>query len=473
MQWTMNQNSLFAILLRSSFVWSFLIAGCMTAVMFAVIPEAYRAVASVSGLPFIVIGCMAAWRQLRAPSARASRAPPRPSAAMSWNEFRQALSEAYKREGYDVQPTEGAADLELRKEWRRTLVSCKRWKVGRTGVEPLRDLVKAKEAREAHECMYVAVGDISDNAREFAKKNGVALIGPCRARAHDSGKGDCARPRRRAGPRVRVVFDLVRATRRRPRSSPVRDRARRLAPVPRAGRLEVASARAHALTPGDNPSQDPNQQLALRIVPSRPATPQPPPASTREAPPSPAPLPRPRAVIPRPMTRPTPPVIATPAPAPAIVVAAGSAGAASRRGHAGAARARAADDAGPRVLHRAASTRARRDGRVAGERRQRQRAPRPRDRAESRVALDVDVRPGAAATAAARSRSGRLDYDDAQFTFYGWSKEINRQDVPGHRRAHAAATRTSASRSCARSSPSSATTSPATFAGTRCASRAT
>ena len=74
MQWTMNENSLFAILLRSSFVWSFLIAGCMTAVMLAVIPEAYRAVAFVSGLPFLVIGCLAAWRQLRAPSgARISR----------------------------------------------------------------------------------------------------------------------------------------------------------------------------------------------------------------------------------------------------------------------------------------------------------------------------------------------------------------------------------------------------------------
>lgn len=178
MQWTMNENSLFAILLRSSFVWSFLIAGCMTAVMFAVIPEAYRAAAFVSGLPFFVIGCMAAWRQLRAPSGARIARTAEAVRAMSWNEFRQALSEAYKRDGFDVQPAEGAADLELRKEWRRTLVSCKRWKVGRTGVEPLRDLVKAKEAREAHECMYVAVGDVSDNAREFAKKNGVALIGP-------------------------------------------------------------------------------------------------------------------------------------------------------------------------------------------------------------------------------------------------------------------------------------------------------
>ena len=178
MQWTMNENSLFAILLRASFLWSFLIAGCMIAVMMAVLPEAYRVVGILSGLPFVVIGCIAAWRQLRAPSAARIERTAEAVRRMSWNEFRQALSDAYRREGFDVQPAEGAADFELRKEWRRSLVSCKRWKVGRTGVEPLRDLVKAKEAREAHECMYVAVGDISDNAREFAKKNGVVLIGP-------------------------------------------------------------------------------------------------------------------------------------------------------------------------------------------------------------------------------------------------------------------------------------------------------
>ena len=178
MQWTMNENSLFAILLRSSFLWSFMIAAVMIGVMLALLPEAYRIVGVVSALPFIVIGCMAAWRQLRAPSAARVARTAEAVRAMSWSEFRTALSDAYRREGYDVQPAEGPADLELRKEWRRSLVSCKRWKVGRTGVEPLRDLVKAKEAREAHECMYVAVGEISDNAREFAQKNAVALIGP-------------------------------------------------------------------------------------------------------------------------------------------------------------------------------------------------------------------------------------------------------------------------------------------------------
>ena len=178
MQWTMNENSLFAILLRSSFVWSFGIAAVMIAAMVALLPEAYRVVGIVSGLPFIAIGCMSLWRQLRSPSQARIARTTEAVRAMSWSEFRTALSDAYRREGFDVQPAEGAADFELRKEWRRSLVSAKRWKVGRTGVEPLRDLVKAKEARDAHECMYVAVGEISDNAREFAKKNAVALIGP-------------------------------------------------------------------------------------------------------------------------------------------------------------------------------------------------------------------------------------------------------------------------------------------------------
>lgn len=177
MQWTMNENSLFAILLRSSFAWSFLIAAVVVGAMMAFLPEAYRVVGIVSGLPFIVIGCMSAWRQMKAPSAARIARTAEAVRAMSWSEFREALSDAYRRDGYEVKPSEGAADLEITKEWRRTLVSCKRWKVGRTGVEPLRDLVKAKDAREAHGCMYVAIGDISDNAREFAKQSAVTLVG--------------------------------------------------------------------------------------------------------------------------------------------------------------------------------------------------------------------------------------------------------------------------------------------------------
>jgi len=62
-------------------------------------------------------------------------------------------------------------------------VSGKRWKVARTGIEPLRDLYAAKEAREAHECLYIATGEITDNARQFAQDKQIRLVdGPELAR---------------------------------------------------------------------------------------------------------------------------------------------------------------------------------------------------------------------------------------------------------------------------------------------------
>jgi restriction system protein len=197
MRFAMNENSLFAVLLRSSFVWSFALAGGMIALMMALLPEAYRVAGIVAGLPFAVIGCMALWRQLKLPSAARVERTTEAVRAMSWAEFKGALADAWRREGYDVRDVDGsAADFELRKEWRRSLVSCKRWKVGRTGVEPLRELVKAKELREAHDCMYVAVGEISDNARDFARKNAVALIGAAElARLMPKGTGKAAAPR--------------------------------------------------------------------------------------------------------------------------------------------------------------------------------------------------------------------------------------------------------------------------------------
>lgn len=177
MQFTMNENSLFAILLRSGWWISFLIAAAMIGVLVVVLPEAYRYAAVVSGAPFIVVGCMAAWRQWRAPSSKKIEKTIADVRAMSWTQFAPALAAAYRSDGYDVQPlASGAADFEMTKDWRRTLVCVKRWKVARTGIAPLRDLVKLKDTREAHACAYVTVGEITDNARQFATKHGVTFV---------------------------------------------------------------------------------------------------------------------------------------------------------------------------------------------------------------------------------------------------------------------------------------------------------
>ena len=62
-------------------------------------------------------------------------------------------------------------------------MSCKRFKVARTGIEPLRELFAAKEAREVHDCITSPIGEVTDNARAFATSTAIKLVGRARARA--------------------------------------------------------------------------------------------------------------------------------------------------------------------------------------------------------------------------------------------------------------------------------------------------
>ena len=67
MRLKMKENSLFAILLRSPWWISFVIAAVIGLVAALMMPVEYRTLAAFSGTPFFIVGCMAAWRQLRAP----------------------------------------------------------------------------------------------------------------------------------------------------------------------------------------------------------------------------------------------------------------------------------------------------------------------------------------------------------------------------------------------------------------------
>ena len=178
MQWRMNENSLFAVLLRSSWWISFAIAAALTAIAIALLPEPYRVFGAVTGLPFLVIGCIAAWKQFQAPSTARIESTLAAVRAMSWVEFSRAIEAAYRQDGYDVTAVNAtAADFKIRKEWRIALVGCKRWKAARTGIEPLQDLHAAKEAHDAQECIYVTTGECTDNARTFAAKHAITLVG--------------------------------------------------------------------------------------------------------------------------------------------------------------------------------------------------------------------------------------------------------------------------------------------------------
>jgi restriction system protein len=167
------ENSLFAILLRSRWWVSLLVALGAFGVVRLFLHEGYALFAA---LPFIVIAVMALWKQRGVPSGARLDAAIDALRAMTWEEFARALEQGYRREGYSVKRVEGAADFEVEKAGRLLLVAAKRWKASSTGVEPLKELVAAGEAREAVACVYVLAGEMTQNALGFAKKTKISWV---------------------------------------------------------------------------------------------------------------------------------------------------------------------------------------------------------------------------------------------------------------------------------------------------------
>jgi len=174
MKLEMNQNSLFAILLRKPWWVSAAIAGGVFALARIWLPPLYAAFVP---LPFIVIGVYAGWQQLRAPSAARVAEGVAVLRGMSWEEFSAALEAAFRREGYEVSRFSGPqADFQLARAGRTSLVAAKRWKATRAGIEPLRELHAAGRAAEAQELIYVTTGEVTDNAGRFAAEKNVRVL---------------------------------------------------------------------------------------------------------------------------------------------------------------------------------------------------------------------------------------------------------------------------------------------------------
>jgi restriction system protein len=129
-----------------------------------------------AALPFIVIAVVALWKQLRVPSGARLDAAIDKLRAMTWEEFARALEQGFQREGYSVKRVEGAADFELERAGRLSLVAARRWKASSTGVAPLKELAAAGEAREAAECVYVLGGEMTENAQGFAQKSKINWV---------------------------------------------------------------------------------------------------------------------------------------------------------------------------------------------------------------------------------------------------------------------------------------------------------
>ena len=172
----MAKNSLFAVLLRSPWWVSLSIAAVTGLAAMILLPESLRAVGVFSGFPFVVLATMAAWKQWHVPSAARVEQTRQAVATMSWPAFSALLEDAFKRDGYSVQRgTHDAVDFVLERQGRRMVVSARRWKSARTGLETLRALQSARDTAEAPDALCIGLGTLTDTARAFAAEHRVVV----------------------------------------------------------------------------------------------------------------------------------------------------------------------------------------------------------------------------------------------------------------------------------------------------------
>lgn len=177
MKFKMAKNSLFAILLRSPWWISIAIVVVFTLASIAVLPKEYVGFGVMGGLPFLVIGLMAARKQWGAPSSAKVAEALAQVGTLTWKNFSDQIERMYAQQGYAVTRLHNAkADFQLDKGGQTWLVSCKRWKAANHGVEVLRDLVAAKDTLGAQHGIYLSLVPVSDTAKRFAAAQGITLL---------------------------------------------------------------------------------------------------------------------------------------------------------------------------------------------------------------------------------------------------------------------------------------------------------
>jgi restriction system protein len=169
-------RNLFEFLVQQPWWVSMAGAVLLTMGVGALFPPEKRALGVAAGLPFLIVGLIAAWRQWTGPSAAKLTEVQEKALAMNWPEFSAYLTRAFQSNGFEVKPYAGkGADFEISKPGKHLLVSCKRWKAANVGVEPLRELQAAAEAKGLR-AMLLTMGRISPAAFDYAAQERIDLM---------------------------------------------------------------------------------------------------------------------------------------------------------------------------------------------------------------------------------------------------------------------------------------------------------
>ncbi|MCP1727598.1 restriction system protein [Natronospira proteinivora] len=126
-----------------------------------------------------------------------------PVESLSWRDFEQMLAGAFREQGYLVAdnppgPDEGI-DLRLRKGREKIYVQAKHWHHKPVGVSVIREHHGVVTAAGVDAGIVVSSSGFTPDAKRFAKKAGVRLIGPVELRRWFTGQSPKSEPQNTAG----------------------------------------------------------------------------------------------------------------------------------------------------------------------------------------------------------------------------------------------------------------------------------
>lgn len=104
-------------------------------------------------------------------------------AALTWQQFEEVIADAFRRHGYRVREVggrgraDGGVDLLLSRSGETMVVQAKHWRRNRVGVQLVCELYGVQTAMHAAHGMFVCLGTFTVDARRFAARVGMTLVG--------------------------------------------------------------------------------------------------------------------------------------------------------------------------------------------------------------------------------------------------------------------------------------------------------
>lgn len=187
----MSKNSLFSVLLRSPWWYSVLIGLFFILASTVIANGQYVILGVFTALPFFGIASYSGYKQAKLPSQKRVLEVAEQVQKMRPIQIAEKIAEPYIEARFDAEAFKGeAATLTLIRGNRTVLISAKRYKAANTGIDHFKKLVSAGENLEATEYLFVALGEVSDAARDYAKLNSISIIQALELALYFDGKAD-------------------------------------------------------------------------------------------------------------------------------------------------------------------------------------------------------------------------------------------------------------------------------------------